>query len=48
MAELMSGMASPVYEEFVDYQEANYRLHRDNTQIFARLNSLAHRKELQF
>ena len=43
----MSGMASTVYEEFVDYQMGNTQLHRDNDQIFARIDALAQTKELQ-
>ena len=42
----MSGMALEVYEEFVDYRKGNYRLHRDNDQMFARMESLDHRQEI--
>ena len=40
-------MASTVYEEFVDYRKGNYRLLRDNDQIFASMEALACRQELQ-
>ena len=47
MAERMSGMAAVVYEEFIDHREGNYRLHRDNAGLFARMDALAHRQEIQ-
>ena len=47
MAERMNGMASAIYEEFIDYWEGNYRLHRDNTPLFARMDALAHKQGLQ-
>ena len=47
MVERMTGMASVVYEEFVDCWEGNYHLHRDNDSIFARMDALAHRQEIQ-
>ena len=40
-------MALAEYEEFMDYWKGNYHLHRDNDMMFARMDALAHRQELQ-
>ena len=40
VAKRMSGIASAVYEDFVDYRDGNYRLHKNNNQIFARMDAL--------
>ena len=47
VAERMSGMAKSVYEEFIDYRKSNTLLHRDNDRIYARMETLAQRQELQ-
>ena len=43
VVEIMSGMAKPVYEEFIDSWKRNALLHRDNDQIYARMDALAQR-----